>query len=173
LVWQRRVATQAGSGASADIASFFPTETLSLSLAESRKKPRFAEPAHGAQTYVLAQDLRVLGYYSLAAGSVVHDEATERVKKCLARHPIPVILFAGLAIDAPSQGKGSAQHCLKTLCCGRHRRQIPSVHGRYIVHAKDDSAKGFYEHFDFEPSPSDSYQLLLLIMKDLVRIVGK
>jgi hypothetical protein len=35
----------------------------------------------GAQTYVLAKDLRVLGYYSLAAGSVAHDEATTRVKK--------------------------------------------------------------------------------------------
>ena len=41
-----------------------------------------------------------------------------------------------------------------------------------LVHAKDDSAKGFYEHFDFGPSPSDPYHLLL-IMKDLLKIVGK
>ena len=38
--------------------------------------------------------------------------------------------------------------------------------------AKDDDAKGFYEHFDFEPSPSDPYHLML-IMRDLLRIVGK
>jgi hypothetical protein len=37
--------------------------------------------------------------------------------------------------------------------------------GALLVHAKDDNAKGFYEHFDFEPSPSDPYHLLL-IMKD-------
>jgi hypothetical protein len=41
-----------------------------------------------------------------------------------------------------------------------------------LVHAKDDNAKGFYEHFTFEPSPSDPYHLLL-IMKDLLRLVGK
>jgi len=40
-----------------------------------------------------------------------------------------------------------------------------------LVHAKDDNAKGFYEHFTVEPSPSDPYHLLL-IMKDLMRIVG-
>ena len=45
------------------------------------------QQAHSAQTYVLAKDLRVLGYYSLAAASVSHDEATQRVKKGLARHP--------------------------------------------------------------------------------------
>jgi hypothetical protein len=41
-----------------------------------------------------------------------------------------------------------------------------------LVHAKDDNAKGFYEHFDFEPSPSDPYHMLL-IMKYLLRLVGK
>jgi hypothetical protein len=40
-----------------------------------------------------------------------------------------------------------------------------------LVHAKDDNAKGFYEHFTFEPSASDPYHLML-IMKDLRRIVA-
>jgi hypothetical protein len=37
-----------------------------------------------------------------------------------------------------------------------------------LVHAKDDNAKAFYEHFTFEVSPSDPYHLLL-IMKDFCR----
>jgi hypothetical protein len=41
-----------------------------------------------------------------------------------------------------------------------------------LVHAKDDSARAFYERFDFEPSPSDPYHLLL-IMKDLLRVAGR
>jgi hypothetical protein len=41
-----------------------------------------------------------------------------------------------------------------------------------LVHTQEDQAKGFYEHFNFEPSPSDPYHLLL-IMKDLTRIVEK
>ena len=36
---------------------------------------------------------------------------------------------------------------------------------------KDKNAKAFYEHFNFEPSPSDPFHLLL-IMKDVLRSVG-
>ena len=44
-----------------------------------------SQQAHSARTCVLAKDLVVTGYYSLAAGSVTHDEATERAKKGSAR----------------------------------------------------------------------------------------
>jgi hypothetical protein len=40
-----------------------------------------------------------------------------------------------------------------------------------LVHAKDDAARAFYQHFNFEPSPSDPYHLFMLI-KHLKRIVG-
>jgi hypothetical protein len=36
----------------------------------------------------------------------------------------------------------------------------------FAVHAKDDEAKAFYEHFDFVASPSDPYHLFRLL-KDL------
>lgn len=130
------------------------------------------QQSHGAQTYVLARDLQVLGYYSLAAGSVRHEDATERVRKGLARHPIPVILLARLAIDVSLQGKGIGPALLKDALL-RAANAADTIGARaLLVHAKDDDAKGFYEHFDFEPSPSDPYHLLL-IMKDLLRIVGK
>jgi GNAT superfamily N-acetyltransferase len=71
------------------------------------------QQSHSAQTYVLAEDLRVLGYYSLAAGSVTHDEATERMRKGLARYPIPVILLARLAVDVSMHGNGVGSALLK------------------------------------------------------------
>jgi len=40
-----------------------------------------------------------------------------------------------------------------------------------LVHAKDESAKAFYQHFTFETSPSEPYHLLL-ITKDLLQIVA-
>jgi hypothetical protein len=40
------------------------------------------------------------------------------------------------------------------------------------LQADVDDAKGFYAHFDFEPSPSDPYHLLL-IMKDVLKNTGK
>jgi len=35
-----------------------------------------------------------------------------------------------------------------------------------VIHAKDDEAKAFCEHFDFEPSLTDAHYLFLL-RKDL------
>lgn len=130
------------------------------------------QQSHSAQTYVLARNLSVLGYYSLAAGSVRHEDATERVKKGLARHPVPVILLARLAVDVSLQGKGVGPALLKDALL-RAASAADTIGARaLLVHAKDDNAKRFYEHFDFEPSPSDPYHLLL-IMKDLLHIVGK
>lgn len=130
------------------------------------------QQSHSAQTYVLTKGLSVLGYYSLAAGSVSHEDATGRVKKGLARHPIPVILLARLAVDVSQQGKGVGPALLKDALL-RAASATDTIGARaLLVHATDDNARGFYEHFDFEPSPSDPYHLLL-IMKDLLRIVGK
>jgi hypothetical protein len=33
----------------------------------------------------------------------------------------------------------------------------------FAVHAKDDQARAFYEHFDFVPSPTDPYHLFRLL----------
>lgn len=130
-----------------------------------------SQQAHSAQTYVLAKELAVFGYYSLAASSVTHDEAPGRVKKGLARHPIPVILLARLAVDVALQGKGIGPALLKDALL-RAASAADTIGARAVlVHAKDDNARGFYEHFNFEPSPSDPYHLLL-IMKDLLRIVA-
>ncbi|MGO8858750.1 MAG: GNAT family N-acetyltransferase [Steroidobacteraceae bacterium] len=129
------------------------------------------QQAHSAQTYVLAKDLNVLGYYSLAAGSISHDEATERTKKGLARHPIPVILLARLAVDTSLQGRGVGPALLKDALL-RSAHAADTIGARaLIVHTKDEQAKGFYEHFNFEPSPSDPYHLVLLT-KDLIRLIG-
>ena len=42
----------------------------------------------------------------------------------------------------------------------------------FVVHAKDASAKGFYKHYGFEPSPTDPFHLFLLT-KDLRRSFGE
>jgi GNAT superfamily N-acetyltransferase len=128
------------------------------------------QQAHSAQTYVLAKDLRVLGYYSLAAGSIAHEEATERVKKGLARHPIPVILLARLAVDISIHGQGVGSALLKDAMI-RTAQAADTIGARAVlVHAQDDNAKAFYKHFTFEVSLSDPYHLLL-IMKDLLQII--
>ncbi len=40
------------------------------------------------------------------------------------------------------------------------------------VHAKDDDARAYYQHFGFVPAPTDSYQLLVLL-KDARAIIRR
>jgi len=136
---------------------------------------RFAwtsQQAQSAQTYVLAQGPVVTGYYTLAAGAVSHESASERVRKGLPRHPIPVVLLARLAVDVSIQGKGVGPALLKDALL-RAAIAADVIGARAIlVHAKDAAARDFYLHFDFELSASDPFHLLL-IMKDVLSIVGR
>ncbi len=126
--------------------------------------------AGSARVFVVHRENRVVGYYALAAASVEHEEAPERIRRGLARHPIPVILLARLAVDRREQGKGLGAALLKDALI-RTARAADEVGARAVlVHAKDDDARAFYERFDFEPSPTDPLHLFLL-MKDLRKVV--
>ena len=131
-----------------------------------RRQALANQRARSARTYVLSRGTRVVGYYAIAAASVEHAEAPERVRKGLARHPIPVILLARLAVDLSEQGMGLGAALLKDAL-ERAARAANEIGARAVlVHAKDEEAKAFYERFDFDPSPSDGRHLFLL-MKDL------
>jgi GNAT superfamily N-acetyltransferase len=102
----------------------------------------------------------------VSAGSVSLEEAPARITKGLARHPIPVILLARLAVDKSEQRTGLGKALLKDALA-RIARAADIVGARAVlVHAIDERARTFYEHFDFEPSPIHELQLMLL-MKDL------
>ena len=119
-----------------------------------------------ARTYVATRGRRVVGYFTLAAGSVRREESPARVAKGLAAHPVPVILLARLAVDRNERGKGLGAGLLKDALL--RAVQAADIIGcrAVMVHAKDDPAKSFYQHFGFEPSPGDPFRLLLL-MKDI------
>lgn len=116
---------------------------------------------HAARTYVASRGSRVVGYYSLAYGSVSLEEAPHSVKSGLPRHPIPVILLARLAVDSTEQGSGLGGALLKDALLRTVQASEIAGLRAMLVHAKDDSAKRFYEKFGFEPSPIDGYHLFL------------
>ncbi|MCK6370183.1 MAG: GNAT family N-acetyltransferase [Gammaproteobacteria bacterium] len=127
-----------------------------------------SQQSSSAQTYVLADSGVVRGYYSLAAGAVTHESASVRVRKGQARHAIPVILLARLAVDRALQGQGFGAALLKDALL-RTAAAAETIGARaLLVHAKDEQARGFYAHFGFEPSPSDALHLML-VMKELKR----
>ena len=133
---------------------------------------RFAlnnQSAGSARTYVAVAGNRVVGYYSLTVGAVAHAQAPPRMAKGLARHPVPVMLLARLAVDGEVKGQGLGAALLHdALARTLQAADIAGIRA-VIVHAKDDAARRFYEHFDFDPSPTDSYHLYLLI-KDLRKL---
>ncbi len=153
-----------------DLVEFFDCGYMDL----DRYISRFAlnnQLAGGAQTYAATHDNRVVGYYSLAVSSVMHAEAPIRMKKGLARHPVPVMLLARLAVDNALKGKGLGTALLyDALARTLQAADIADIRA-VLVHAKDDNARRFYEHFDFDPCPTDAYHLYLLI-KELRNLVG-
>ena len=116
---------------------------------------------HAARTYVATRGNRIVGYYSLAYGSVSLEEAPQKVISGLPRHPIPVILLARLAVDSSEQGRGLGTALLKdALLRTIQAAEIVGLRAM-LVDAKDDVAKRFYEKFGFEPSPIDAFHLFL------------
>ena len=133
---------------------------------------RFAlanQAANAAQTYVTSRARRVVGYYSLAVGSVQREDSPSRAVKGMARHPVPVMILARLAVDRSDQGSGIGKALLKdALLRTAQAADIAGIRA-LVVHAKDEDARRWYEQFDFEPSPTDPLHLFLLL-KDLKRL---
>jgi GNAT superfamily N-acetyltransferase len=129
------------------------------------------QKANSAQTYVCCQGDVVVGFHSLTVGSVDPQAAPSRVTKGLARHPVPVMILARLAVDKAHQGKGLGQALLKDALLRTARAADIAGIRCLLVHAKDDSARQWYGSWEFEPSPTDSYHLFLML-KDLKHLLG-
>ena len=129
------------------------------------------QKAGSAQTYVICRGTNeVVGYYSLCVGAVEHATASERVRKGLANHPVPVMILARLAVASHEQKRGLGKALLKdALLRTAQAAEIAGIRA-LLVHAKDDAARLWYLNFDFEESSTDPYHLFLL-MKDIRAIL--
>jgi GNAT superfamily N-acetyltransferase len=128
--------------------------------------------AGAAQTYAALAGDAVIGYCSLTVGEVAYGDAPDRLKKGLARHPVPIMVLARLAVSNSAQGRGIGAGLLKDAAL--RTIQAADIAGirALVVHAKDENARRFYEHFGFVSSPSDPLHLYLLV-KDIKRIAGR
>jgi len=129
------------------------------------------QQAGAAQTYVGLAGDGIIGYHTLAVGQVSREEAPERLTKGLARHPVPIMLLARLAVDKRWHGQGVGKALLKDAM--QRTLQAADIAGirALAVHAKDDEARKFYERFDFIPSPTDPLHLFVLL-KDVRRVIS-
>lgn len=114
-----------------------------------------------------AGDLRVVGYYALAAGSIELVNAPSRIAKGMPRYPVPVVILTRLGVDRSEQGRGLGRALLTDAL--RRVTSASAVLGAraLLIHCEDEHAKQFYLHLgEFEESPTDPLHLFLL-MSDL------
>ena len=143
-----------------------------LELDEWLKKYAFQSKMSGSvNTFIVADNDLVVGFYSLTVGQVDFDQVSERIKKGMGKYPIPVVILARLAVHHTYQGKGIGKAMLKDGILKTF--QIAEQVGvrALLVHAIDEKAENFYIRFGFEPSPIRENQLLLLL-KDAKKIIS-
>ena len=136
---------------------------------------RFAlvsQMSDASQTYVAIDQNEVAGYYTLAVGDVDYESAPERMRKGLARYPIPVMVLARLAIATKFQRRGYGVGLVKDAL--QRTLQAADIAGirALMVHAKDQAASKFYHHLGFQPTVVDPLHQYLL-MKDIARMLGQ
>ncbi len=107
-----------------------------------------------ARTFVTADpDGNVVGYYTLVAAQVEHEQATAGVRRGLSRHfPIPVALIARPAVASSHQGTGLGRSLLLDALQRILKASDELAVRAVTVEALDDRAASFYRHFGFEPT---------------------
>jgi hypothetical protein len=113
-------------------------------------------------------DDKVVGYYVLTTGSVLHADASRRLTVGTGGYDIPLVILTGPGVDLSEQGPG-ARAGARCRRLPAHRLHRPHRRGGRrsgaLIHAEDADARGFYLRLAaFEPSPVDEFQLLLLLM---------
>lgn len=131
---------------------------------------RQAQGSGSAKTFVVVDDDRVAGYFSLTVGQIDTLDAPERIRKGMGQYPLPVVILARLAVSTTDQGRGIGVGLLQNAI---RRTMLIAEHAgirAMLTHPIDEDATRFYTRFGFIASPLREQQLLLLL-KDARRWV--
>jgi len=117
----------------------------------------------------------VQGFYSLSAGGIDKVHLPARAGKRFPKFPIPIVRLVRLAVSRESQGQGLGELLLmdslwRTL---QVSEQVGFV--AMLVDAKDEPARNFYLHYEFETLPDRPMTLWLPItaIKELFHNEGE
>lgn len=133
---------------------------------------RQAQGSGSAKTFVVADDGRVAGYFSLTVGQVDTLDAPVRIRKGMGQYPVPVVILARLAVSKQDQGRGMGfgllQESIRRTVLIAEQAGIRAM----LTHPIDEEAARFYTRFGFVPSPLREQQLLLLL-KDAIQWIER
>ena len=127
-----------------------------------RRRALKNEVSGASRTFVICQDRQVVGYYTLATGSVEHRDAPGKIHRNMP-NPIPVMVLGRLAVDQEQQHAGLGRGLLKdavlrTLTVSQHAG-VKAL----LVHALSEDAKRFYTRSGFLESPFDPMTLMIAL----------
>jgi GNAT superfamily N-acetyltransferase len=131
-----------------------------------------SQKADLTRTWVLIEDNRVIGYFSLVMGHVRPEDAPQKLVRGVPGYPVGMVLLARLAVDGSTQGRGLGADLLAyalVLAC----RAGEVVAARLVaVDAIDEQAAGFYRRWGFVPFPEQPLKLYRRI-KDIRQTLGQ
>jgi predicted N-acetyltransferase YhbS len=113
-----------------------------------------------AKIYVLAEQVEIIGYYSLSAHSVATDNLPEKSKLGVYQE-VPFLLLGRLAVAKKHQKQGFGDtlifHAFKNTAEIAEKIGVQGM----IVDAKDETAARFYEGFGFKRLQGSVNRLML------------
>jgi GNAT superfamily N-acetyltransferase len=130
---------------------------------------RFARQNHNsgvARTFVAVREAepnRVLGYYSLAAGSIEIEKLPPEAARRFPGFPLPVARLARLAVDSSQQKKGIGAGLMFDAMARCLQAAEDVGIAAVIIDAKDQNAKAFYSQYEFDALPDQELTLWLAL----------
>jgi len=151
-----------------DVSAFDSGEPVLDEWLRRRALPNEASGA--SRTYVVGAGTRVVGYYTLAVGAVVHAKAPGRVRRNMP-DPVPVMVIGRLAVDREFQGRGIGVGLLRDgVVRTVQAAEIAGIRA-ILVHAKTEGARRFYERYGFVASPVEPLTVMITVA-EAVKILG-
>lgn len=120
------------------------------------------EVAGASRTFVISQDKQVVGYYTLATGSIEHHNAPGKIRRNMP-NPIPVVVLGRLAVDRQWQHAGMGRGLLKDALLRSLSVSKQAGIRALLVHTLSEDAKRFYTRNGFLESPLDPMTLMIAL----------
>jgi len=121
------------------------------------------EASGASRTFVVCFGKEVVGYYALATGSVLRQQAPGKIKRKMPE-PIPVMVLGRLAVDRKWQGSGLGSSLLRDALLRTYNVSSQAGIRALLVHALSENAKAFYHRHGFLQSPIDPMTLMLNLL---------
>ncbi len=125
-----------------------------------KKRALKNENTGASRTFVVCRDNHVMGYYVLATGSVMHKEASSKIRRNMPE-PIPIMVLGRLAVDKNMQSSGIGRCLLRDAILRTLGVSKQAGIKALLVHALSDSARKFYLQCGFIESPLDPMALMI------------